>query len=133
MTNDTLNLFENPTQFTDELTKMLQAGARQLLHQAIEAELSEFMTTYANKPDNQGRPLVVCNGYLPERNIVTGIGSIAFKMPKVRSRGDDSVCFCSSMIPPYVRRSQSIGVALPWLYLKGISAGDMKETLSACV
>ena len=131
MTENTLNLFKNPTSFTDELTQMLQTGARQLLHQAIEAELSTFMTAFSNQTDEQGRPLVVRNGYLPERDIVTGIGSIPVKMPKVRSRGDEPVCFRSSMIPPYVRRSISVDVALPWLYLKGVSAGDMKPALSA--
>ena len=131
MNNDTLNLFENPTSFTDELTKMLQIGARHLIHQEVEGELAEFMSTYANQTDENGRPLVVRNGYLPERDIVTGIGSIAIRIPKVRSRGDDPVCFRSSMIPPYVRRSKSVDVVLPWLYLKGISAGDMKPTLSA--
>ncbi|GFR90074.1 transposase [Elysia marginata] len=110
---------------------MLQTGAKQLLHQAIQAELSSFMANFAGQTDQQGRPLVVRNGYLPQRKIVTGIGSIPIQVPKVRSRGDEAVCFRSSMLPPYVRRSKSVDVALPWLYLKGISAGDMKPALSA--
>ena len=41
--------------------------------------------------------------------------------------------FSSALVPPYVRRSKSIAAALPWLYLKGISTGDMREALAVLV
>jgi len=41
--------------------------------------------------------------------------------------------FRSTLVPPYVRRARSVEAALPWLYLKGISTGDMSEALQALV
>ena len=38
--------------------------------------------------------------------------------------------FNSALVPPFVRRSQRVSAALPWLYLKGISTGDMREALT---
>jgi putative transposase len=33
-------------------------------------------------------------------------------------------------VPPYVRKAKRVEGALPWLYLRGISTGDMQEALS---
>lgn len=69
------------------------------------------------------------NGYLPEREIQTGIGQINVKIPKVRSRTDESFIFKSSLISPYVRKSKSLECVIPWLYLKKISSGDVEDPL----
>jgi len=39
------------------------------------------------------------------------------------------VTFHSRLVPPYVRRAKRMDAALPWLYLKGISTGQMQEAL----
>lgn len=122
---------EHSSPFHDALTEVLQIGARQLLQQAIEAELHDFMSTFSNCYTTEGKALVVRNGYQPERAIMTGIGAVSARVPKVRSRGDDSVVFHSSIVPPYIRRSQRLDATLPWLYLKGISSGQMQSALSA--
>jgi putative transposase len=36
-------------------------------------------------------------------------------------------------VPPYARRSKSLEVLIPVLYLKGISSGDFEEALAALV
>ncbi len=77
-----------------------------------------------------GRQAVVRNGYLPERDIVTAAGPVTVKVPKVRDRSSTGVKFNSSVVPPYVRKSPRVAAALPWLYLKGISTGDMGDALS---
>ena len=41
--------------------------------------------------------------------------------------------FRSALLPPYVRKTKSLEAALPWLYLKGISTGEMQEALSVLV
>ena len=77
------------------------------------------------------------NGHLPTRQVQTGIGAIEVEVPRVRDRSSDKetspVKFSSRIVPPYLRRSQSIDDFLPWLYLKGISSGDFAETLQALV
>ena len=81
----------------------------------------------------QGRAAVVRNGYQPEREIQTGIGPVTVQVPKVRSRSGEAVVFRSALVPPYVRKSASLEAALPWLYLKGISTGEMHTALEALV
>ena len=51
------------------------------------------------------------------------------RIPKVRSKSGDAVTFRSALVPPYVRKIASLEAALPWLYLKGISTGEMSEAL----
>jgi putative transposase len=114
----------------DPLTDLLRSGARALIQQAIEAELQAFLGDYAKVTDLRGRQTVVRNGYLPEREIVTGVGPVAVKVPKVRDRSGGGIKFNSSLVPPYVRKAKRVEAALPWLYLRGISTGDMQEALS---
>jgi len=82
----------------------VRTGARRLLQQAIEAELAERLAGYVGQADDQGRRVVVRNGYLPQREIPTGVGPVPVKVPKVRSRGEELVVFRSSLVPPYVRK-----------------------------
>jgi putative transposase len=73
---------------------------------------------------------VVRNGYLPERDLLTGLGPVPVRIPKVRDRSGSGIKFNSALVPPYVRKAQRVEAALPWLYLRGISTGDMREALS---
>lgn len=72
---------------------------------------------------------MVRNGYLPEREVLTAAGAVAVKAPKLRDRSGNGVTFNSVIVPPYGRESPRVSAALPWLYLKGISTGDMSEAL----
>ena len=80
-----------------------------------------------------GRRAVVRNGYLPARAILTTVGPVEVQVPKVRDRSGSGVKFNSALAPPYVRRSARVAAALPWLYLKGISSGDLGEALEVLV
>ena len=112
------------------LDELVRQGARQIIQQAVEAELAELLAQFENVRTPQGRRAVVRNGYLPEREILTGAGALAVKVPKVRDRCGSGVKFNSALVPPYVRKSPRVSAALPWLYLKGISTGDMGDALS---
>ncbi|MCY4426448.1 MAG: IS256 family transposase [Halieaceae bacterium] len=117
----------------DPLTELLRTGARQLLQQAIGAELQELLSTHAERRLEDGRAGVVRNGFLPERQIQTGIGPVTVAIPKVRAKTGEPVTFRSALVPPYVRKTQSLEAALPWLYLKGISTGEMGAALDVLV
>ena len=117
----------------DELTEVIRAGARKLIAQALEAEVTELLSAFGDQHDANGRARVVRNGYQPEREIQTGIGPVTVQVPKVRSRQGQAVQFHSALVPPYVRKSRSLETALPWLYLKGISTGEMQAALEALV
>jgi putative transposase len=115
----------------DPLTELLRIGARRLIADAVEAELEELLSEYASFKNGQGHLQVVRNGYLPEREIQTGIGPVTIKVPKIRDKSRQGIKFNSTLLPPYLRKTKSVEELLPWLYLKGISTGDFQETLQA--
>ncbi|OAI21786.1 IS256 family transposase [Methylomonas koyamae] len=117
----------------DPLTDLIRQGARKLIEQAIEAELAIYLEAFSERKLNNGRAAVVRNGYQPEREIQTGIGPVSVKVPKVRAKDGQSATFRSALVPPYVRKTRSLSAALPWLYLKGISTGEMEAALEVLV
>jgi putative transposase len=119
-----------PLPVADALTEVLRRGARELLQQAVEAEVAEALAQFATLKDEQGRQRVVRNGYLPERSIQTGIGAVPVRAPRVRDRAGE-LKFSSSILPPYLRRTRSLDELLPWLYLKGLSSSDFSGALTA--
>jgi putative transposase len=130
------NVFQlsQPGTFTDPLTEILRSGARALLAQAVEAEVSSLLSCHADKLTDDGRQRLVRHGHLPEREIMTGIGPVAVRCPRVRDRGGegcDRIRFSSAILPPYARRSKSLEVLIPILHLKGISTGDFEDALIA--
>jgi len=130
------NIFQlsQPGTFADPLTEVLRNGARALLMQAVEAEVAAFLSCHADKLTDAGRQRLVRHGHLPEREIVTGIGPVAVRCPRVRDRaggGSERIHFSSAILPPYARRSKSLEVLLPILYLKGLSTGEFDEALVA--
>ena len=115
------------------LDDLIRRGARQVIEQAIEAELAQMLEQYENVKTLTGQRAVVRNGHLPERAVLTAVGPVVVKVPKARDRSGSGVKFNSGLVPPYVRRSARVSAALPWLYLKGISTGDMSEALKVLV
>ena len=113
----------------DELTELIRDGAHKLIAQGLELEVSELLSALSGRRDEVGRTAVVRNGYQPARDIQTGIGPVTVKVPKIRSRDGKPVSFHSALVPPYVRKTASLEAALPWLYLKGISTGEMQPAL----
>ena len=136
MKKDTVVSIDEPTAPKDALTDVLREGAQNLLVQAVTAELEELLEEYALQQDGAGRQRVVRNGFLPRREIQTGLGAVSIQIPRVRDRGiehgtEEAVRFHSCLVPPYLKRSKSLDELLPLLYLKGISSGDFSEALSA--
>jgi transposase-like protein len=134
VTNDSVFKLAQPGTFSDPLTEVLRCGARALLSQAIEAEVAAFLECHAEACTKDGRRRLVRHGHLPEREIMTGIGPVAVCAPRVRDRvgqGEERIRFTSAMLPPYARRSKSLEVLIPILYLKGVSTGDFAEALGA--
>jgi putative transposase len=123
----------NPSGVGLSLEEVLQCGARDLIQRAVEVELAELLSVYEKVTTVGGQRVVVRNGYLPEREVLTAVGPVTVRVPKVRDRSGSGVKFHSALVPPYVRRSQRVSAALPWLYLKGISSGDLREALTVLV
>ena len=115
------------------LTELLREGAQQMLATAIEAEVAEWIESHAHLKDQNGHRQVVRNGYLPERNITTGVGDLPVRQARVHDRRPEGAKekFTSKILPPYLRKTKSIEDLIPWLYLKGISTGDFPQALAS--
>ena len=93
-------------------------GVRQLPAQAMEAEVAKFVEKHSGRTDETGRRLVVRNGHLPERELVTGIGPLRIRQPRVDDRGlVQEQRFNSQILPRYQRRVASADNLIPILYL----------------
>ena len=134
MTDSNVFQLSQPGMLSDPLTEVLRSGARALLAQAVAAEVAGFLESHADKLTEDGRQRLVRHGHLPEREIMTGIGPVAVHAPRIRDRvgtGAERIAFSSAILPPYARRSKSLEVLIPILYLKGISTGGFEEALAA--
>ena len=132
MSNNKVIEIKNPElKSNDLLTDLIRSSAKEMLARAVEVELEDFLAKHAGLSTSDNKARIVRNGYLPERQIVTGIGSIDVKVPRVRDRGkeQEKINFTSNIVPKHLRRSASIEELLPLLYLKGISTNDFQQAL----
>ena len=130
MHEDTTVSLSNPA-FRDELSEVVRHGAQQIIRQAVEAELQAFVEEHSVERDARGRRAVVRNGYLPSREVLTGIGPVRVRVPRTRDRSGAGRCFRSELLPPYLKKARRVEAVLPWLYLKGVSTNDFDEALQA--
>ena len=137
MRKDNVIAINKPETFIeDPISDILRQGARNLLAQALEAEIEVFLGQYKDLKDQLGCQRIVRNGYLPERQIQTGIGSVPVEAPRIRDRfpqASERISFSSAILPPYLRKTRSMEQLIPWLYLKGVSTGDFSDALAALV
>lgn len=127
-------IIELPAQATmnckADLEQLLRLGAQQMLEQAIKNEVAEYLQAHAAERDEHGRRLVVGNGRMPERSIMSPMGALKLRRPRIEDRRPDHK-FVSQLLPPYMRRTPSLDALIPALYLRGISSGDFSEALAA--
>ena len=130
MKNSTVVSFADPAQ-RDDLTELLRHGAQRLIAQAVQSELDQFLGEHQHLRDERDRQVVVRNGYQPSRSILTGLGAVDVQLPKTRDRSRQGLMFRSSLLPPYLKKTQRVENVIPWLYLKGVSTNDMQTSLTA--
>ena len=130
---------QESSQAREEVWSSLEAfarkGALMMIQKALEEEVEEFISRYEDDLDEAGKRKVVRNGFMPERELVTGLGPMKIKQPRVDDRKirkkPDEPLFSSNILPRYLRRVPSIDNLIPVLYLKGISTGDFSTALSS--
>lgn len=128
--------FRSQFESRQPLDELIRVGAQRMLQAAVDAEVEDFLASHAERRDEQGRRLVVRNGRLPSRELLTGAGRLEVQQPRVRDNSpipESRVQFSPSVLPAYLRKSPAIEELIPWLYLKGISTGDFTEALKALV
>lgn len=116
------------------LESIIREGARKMLQAALELEIEEHLSCFASFIDENGKRLVVRNGFQPERTILTRAGPIPVKRPRIDDRALDAIGeerFSSKILPKFMRRAASIDTLVPALYLKGLSTDDFPTALEA--
>ena len=94
------------------LLELCREGARKMIAAALESEVQSCLESYSDRVLSDGKAAVVRNGYQPERDLQTGVGPVKVKVPKVRARDGEPVSFRSALVPPYVRKAQSLEAAV---------------------
>ena len=116
------------------LEQVARQWAQKMLQLAFENEVQEFILKHSNLKGENGKRVVAKNGYMPQREIVTGIGPLPIKQPRIDDMGLNGYLlerFTSNILPRYLRRMPSVDNLIPVLYLKGISTNDFTTALSA--
>ena len=102
------------------LEGMLREGARRMLQAALEMEVDAYLDPCKGERDAQGHCQVVRNGHHRERALVSGVGKISIRHPRIHDRRE-GCRFTSAILPRYMRRTPSIDALIPVLYLRGVS------------
>jgi putative transposase len=127
-----LRLATEPVVFRT-LEEIAREGARRALQKAIEDEVAQYVEAHKHHLDESNHRLVVRNGRKPPRTILSGVGPIEVHQPRVDDRRVDEngvrFHFTSKILPRYLRKTRAIEDLVPWLYLKGISTGEMPDAL----
>ena len=117
-------------ELNQSLETLLREGARRMLQAALEMEVDQYVSQCQAQRDQNGHRQVVRNGHHPERELVSGVGKIPVRQPRVDDRRPDRR-FTSAILPKYMRRLPSIDQLIPALYLKGVSTSSFPEALKA--
>jgi putative transposase len=115
------------------LDEIVRDGARQMLAAALQAEVAAYIEAHQHEVDEDGRRLVVRNGYHGEREVMTAAGAVRVRQPRVNDKRVDEngerQRFSSAILPAWARKSPQIAEVLPLLYLHGLSSGDLGPAL----
>lgn len=120
-----------PEDGADALVALLKESARSLIVEAIDAELRHFRGQPVQPGLARGSSGVVRNGLHPQRLIVTGIGRVPVRLPKLRSRSGSATGFRSALVPRYARRARRPNAESAESYLRAIAAGELEGALAA--
>lgn len=133
LNNDSFVFPEGSWPAMDLLTQTIRVGAQKMLTTAVQEEVAKYLSDRSHLTDEVGHRQVVRNGHLPRREILTSVGPLEVSMPRVHDRRApvSREKFSSQILPPYLRKAKQIEELIPWLYLKGISTGDMGEALES--
>jgi putative transposase len=109
-------------------------GARQMLAAALDAEVAAYIEQFADQVDENGRRLLVRNGYHHERDVLTAAGAVTVVAPRVNDKRVDPDSgerqrFSSAILPAWARKSRQMNAVFPLLYLRGLSTGDFGAAL----
>ncbi len=116
------------------IDEIVREGARRMLAEALQAEVDTYIAAFAAERGEDGRRLVVRNGYHQGREVLTSAGAVRVTAPRVNDKRTDPVTgerarFSSAILPAWARKTPNVTEVLPLLYLHGLSTGDFVPAL----
>ncbi len=92
------------------LDEIVRDGARRMLEAALQAEVAAYVEQFVDQVDEDGRRLVVRNGYHQQRDVLTAAGAVAVKAPRVNDKRVDPDSgerqrFSSAILPAWARKT----------------------------
>ena len=125
---------EEPGRPGSLIDEIVREGARRMLAEALQAEVDAYIAAFAGERDEDGRRLVVRNGFREPRDVLTSAGAVEVTAPRVNDKRTDPDTgerkrFSSAILPPWARKTPKITEVLPLLYLHGLSTGDFVPAL----
>jgi transposase-like protein len=116
------------------IDEIVREGARRMLAEALRAEVDAYIAAFAGQRGEDGRRLVVRNGYHQSREVLTSAGAVEVTAPRVNDKRTGPATgarqrFASAILPPWARKTPKIAEVLPLLYLHGRSSGDFVPAL----
>jgi transposase-like protein len=123
------NLSVRPEELRLSLDEIAREGARRMLIDALQAEVTDYIDQHKDLRDEEGHRLVVRHGKAQARTLTVGAGTIGLQAPRVKDRRPGER-FTSQILPAYMRKSPKVENLLPVLYLKGLSTSDFKSALT---
>ena len=92
------------------IDEIVREGARRMLAEALQAEVDAYIARFAGERDENGRRLVVRNGYHQSREVLTSAGAVEVTMPRVNDKRTDPATgerrrFSSAILPPWARKT----------------------------
>ena len=117
--------------FWSDLEKIIREGGRQMIQSILEEEVNFWIKKMSHLRDENGKRCIRRNGYMPAREIMTGMGPIELKQPRARNTAEHK--FTSDILPKYLRKVPSLDNLIPALYLKGLSTSVFPEALESII
>jgi putative transposase len=116
------------------IDEIVRVGARRMLAEALQAEVEAYIAAFAAERGQDGRRLVVRNGYHEPRTVLTSAGAVEVTAPRVNDKRTDPETgerarFSSAILPAWARKTPQVTEVLPLLYLHGLSSGDFVPAL----
>jgi transposase-like protein len=111
--------------------QLVKESARQLLAEAVKTEVRHFLDSPIHSAHTSGPEPMVRNGLHPQRTVLTGVGPLPVRLPKVRRRHGAASRFRSALVPPYARRALSLDPGAAALYVRAIALADVGLALEA--